>query len=138
MNNCTLRKHLYDAPAAPHAQHIQPISSHWPHFTEMATEWFLLSAFTQASLKKLQWFCCLTLTESAEITGAISALLFAYHTSGWWLRWYQLEVSQTSQLNCLKCPKLCLCVCVCVRLCVCVSVYVRPLTHSLTFSNFSI
>lgn len=63
MNNCTLRKHLYDAPAAPHAQYIQPISSHWPHFTEMASEWFLLSAFTQASLKKLQWFCCLTLTE---------------------------------------------------------------------------
>lgn len=103
MNNCTLRKHLYDAPAAPHAQYIQPISSHWPHFTEMASEWFLLSAFTQASLKKLQWFCCLTLTElwgklflGGKITGAISSLLFAYHTSGWWLRWYQWEVSQMS------------------------------------------
>lgn len=141
MNNCTLRKHLYDAPAAPHAQYIQPISSHWPHFTEMASEWFLLSAFTQASLKKLQWFCCLTLTElwgklflgEKNITGAISSLLFAYHTSGWWLRWYQLEVSQMSQLNCLKCPKLCLCiyVCVCASVSVCMCFCLCASSHTL-------
>lgn len=68
-----------------------------------------------------------------KITGAISSLLFAYHTSGWWLRWYQLEVSQMSQLNCLKCPKLCLCiyVCVCASVSVCMCFCLCASSHTL-------